>query len=808
MPDFWRDLALGVRTQLKTPAATAAVVVTLAFGIAASTVAFSLLNSFFIRPLPVREPERLVRIYTSYPDGPRYFTVSYPDYVDLRELDDVFEGVLAEEPVPLNLGIAGAYERVWGERVSPGYFSLLGTRPAQGRFFSPEEDGAPGGEPIVVIGHGLWQRRFGGGRKVLGETLLLNARPYQIIGVAREGFQGINLGLFPDVWLPALRESATLSSREARGYFTMGRLKPGVTLEESRAAVALLARRLEQSYPASNQGLRFAVLPESEGRIHPLVRGGILGFSGALLVAGVLVLLLACANVAAIQLVRALSRRKEVALRLALGASRSRVIRQLLTEGACLSFLAGGLGVALAWVVTSVLSAVPLPAARGAPLAFDLGLDVRVVGFSVLVAVSSAVLFGLSPALQASRFDLVALLKEGAAAAGPRSSRLRSALVAVQVGLSMMLLIGSGLFLRSLVNAHRVDLGFDPAGVVVASVDLGPRGYGSAELVRSWRRLTDRVAASPGMESVSLSDKVPFEVNITTIPVAPEGHPVSEASWPIIDFAVVDVGYFQAMRIPLLNGRDFSERDTDRSAPVAIVNDVLARRLWPGRSALGQRLLSREGRAYEVIGVARRSRHLTLGEEPKPYLYLPLGQNQTATLTVVARGKGDPVTLLRELREAVRALDDTAPLYNVTTLSDRMRLAFLPATSGAAVLNVVALVALVLTSVGLYGTLAHAVHRRTYEIGVRRALGARSPSIVWLVVKQEVLLVGLGIAGGGALGLLGSRLVNGLLYGVDATDRFAFGLAPAVLVLVSLLASWVPALRATRIEPAVALRHE
>jgi predicted permease len=807
--DAWKDLAYGVRTQLRTPAATAAVVLTLALGVAASTVAFSLLNSFAIRPLPVREPERLVRLYTSYVDGPRHFTVSYPDFLDMRDLDDVFGAVLAEEPVPMNLGVARTQERVWGERVSPGYFSVLGLRPAHGRFFAPEEEGGPGGEPVVVIGYGLWQRRFGGSRHVLGETLLLNAHVYRIVGVAPQGFQGINLGLFPDLWLPALRESGTAPpGREARGYFAMGRLKPGVTVDQSRVALEVLARQLERSYPATNQGVRFTVLPESAGRIHPLVRGGVLGFSGVLLAVAGLLLLLACANVAAVQLARGLSRRREVALRLALGAARVRIIRQLLTEGACLSFLAGGLGVLLAWVVTSVLSAVPLPTARGAPLVFDVGLDARVLCFSLLLAVSTGVLFGLAPALQASGLDLVAALKDGAAASGPQPSQLRNVLLAVQVGLSTVLLIGGGLFLRSLENAHRVDLGFDPTGLVVASVDLGPRGYGSAELVRSWRRLVERVAGSPGIESASLADRVPFEVNITTTSVGPQGGARPPGGGLTVDFAVVDTAYFRTMRIPLLEGRDFGERDDERSRPVAIVNDVLARRFWPEGGAVGQRLLAREGRLYEIVGIARESKHLTLGEEPRPYLYLPLGQNPASTLTVLAHGKSEPGVLLRELQDAVRALDESVSAYGVTTLSDRTKLAFLPATSGATVLTFVALVALLLTSVGLHGTLAQAVHRRVHEIGVRRALGAPNRSIVWLVVRQHVRLVGLGTAGGAAAGLLGSRLVGRFLYGVEAADPFAFGLGPAALALVSFLASWIPATRATRIEPAVALRHE
>jgi ABC-type antimicrobial peptide transport system permease subunit len=325
--------------------------------------------------------------------------VSYPDHVEMGGLHDVFAGVLAEEPVPVSLGVAGGFERVFAERVSPGYFSLLGIGPAHGRLFSPEEDAALGGEPVVVIGHGFWQRRFGGSRHVLGETLLVNARAYTIIGVAPEGFQGINLGLFPDLWLP--QEGDPLDRREARASFVMGRLKPGVTVEESRAALDLLARRLERSFPESNQGLRFTVLSESEGRLHPLVRGGVLGFSGFFLAVALLVLLLACANVAAVQLARALPRRQEVALRLALGAARGRVVRQLLTEGASLSALAGGLGVALAWATTRLLSAVPLTTARGAPLAFDLGLDARVLGVSLLLAASTGILFGLAPAVLA-----------------------------------------------------------------------------------------------------------------------------------------------------------------------------------------------------------------------------------------------------------------------------------------------------------------------------------------------------------------------------------------------------------------------
>jgi predicted permease len=803
---FWRDVAFGARARGRSKAATAAVVMTLALGIAATTVAFSVLNSFLIRPLPVRDPQRLVRVYTSYAAGPRHFTVSYPDYEDMRGLDRVFEGVLVEEPVPVALAADGSHERVWTERVSPGYFALLGLRPAHGRFFAPEEENASGGEALAVIGHGLWQRRFGGSLRVLGETLVLDGQPFPIIGVAPPGFHGINIGVFPDVWLPAMRTSDGLRSRAARGSFAMARLRSGVGVAEAAAALDVLARRLETAYPESNTGIRFTTLPESEGRVHPLVRGGVLAFSSVLLAVATLVLLLACANAAGVELARALERRKEIAVRLAMGASRGRVVRQLFAEAAALSVLAGATGVALAWVVTRALRAIPLPTARGAPLAFEVGLDGRVLGVSILAAVTTGILCGLTPALEASRCDLVAALHGTAASFARR--RLHRALVTLQVGLSMALLVLGALFARSLHHARGMDLGFDPDGVAVATVDFGHRAGGPAAALSFWRTLVERLAASPAVESASLADRVPFEVNITAMPLRPEGRPVPERGWPTIDFAVVDAGYFRTMRIALLEGREFAAGDDGPARPVAIANEVLARRFWPGRSAVGQRLVPRAGPPYEVVGVVRESRYLTLGEEPKPYVYLPVGQGAAAALTLIARARGDPAALPGRMRETVRAVDDRVPVYDVGTLRDRMRLAFLPATSGAAVVNGLALVALSLTSVGLYGAVALAVARRTREIGIRRALGARAGAIVWLVARREVGTVGLGIAAGAGLGAVGSRLVNRVLYGVSPSDPLAFGVALLVLALVALLGSGIPALRAARIQPALALRRE
>lgn len=805
MHGWWNDLVFAARTQLKTPAVTLAVVLTLAFGIAANNVAFSLVNGFFLRPLPVEEPQQLVRIYTSYASGLQYFTLSYPDYADIRNLSAVFSGVLVEQPVPVSLGVPGSNERVWGQLVAGGYFSLLGVRPAAGRFFTPEEEEARGADPIVVLSYGLWQRRFGGSRSVLGETVILNGRPCKVIGVAADSFHGVTLGLLPELWRPASRDPS--ENRGGRGFFGVGRLQPGVTIDQARAALDLLARQLQQSYPGTNRGIRFAVLSEAEGRVHPMFRGSLLGFSGVLAAVAGLLLLVACANVAGILLVRAASRRKEIGIRLALGATRGRVVRQLLTESACLSLLAGGVGLGLACTVTRVLSAVHLP--TRVPLFIDLGLDARVLGFSLVVTVATGVLFGLAPAFEGSRLDLVTMLKDANVARGLRLARLRRALVAAQVALAMVLLIGGGLFLRSLQSAHRVDVGFEPRGVVTASLDLGLQGYSRADARQFWRRLVERVAALPQAQSVSLASTVPFELNITTMSLAPEGYqPPADGGWPSIDWAIVDSGYFATMRVPLLEGRDFSEHDTDAAPSIVIVNDVLARQFWPGKSAVGRRLTTRAGQGHTVIGVTRRTKYLTLGEAPKPYVYFPLNQSDARAMTVLVRGAGDPTTLLRGVRETVRAMGETVPLYNVTTMSAHVDTALVPATSGAMALSIIGLVALAITSLGLYGTMAQTVSRRTYEIGVRRALGARDGDVVLLVVRQTMLLMLLGLAAGEVLGFVGSGLLSSLLYGVGASDALVFSFAPLVLTLVSVVACWVPASRAIRIDAARALRDE
>jgi putative ABC transport system permease protein len=805
MRSFWNDLTFGVRTQLQTPVATAVVMATLAFGIAANVVAFALIDTFFLRPLSVRQPGRLVRIYSSSPGGMQYFTVSYGDYADMRARTGVFERVVVEEPVPLTLGVAGSYERVWGARVSHDYFAMLGVTPASGRFFTQEEE-APGAAPVAVIGHGLWRRAFGG-RDVIGDTMTVQGQRVTIVGIAGERFHGTTLGLFPDLWLPVIRDPETVLARGGGRFFVLARLQPGKSVAEANAALDLLAHRLERTY-ATNRGVRFPVLPESHGRVHPSARGGFLGVSGVFLVVAILVLVLACTNVAAILLARGLSRRAEIAVRLALGATRGRIVRQLLIESCSVAAVAGITGIALAWMAMDVLSTMPLPTARGAPIAFAIGVDGRILSFSVLVAAVSTILFGLAPALTASRGELVPALKNEAAGAGLRSTQVRDVLIAMQVALSIVLLIAGGLFLRSLQHALRIDPGFDPDDVVVASVDLTPRS-GAGAPAQFWRRLVDHLVVLPHTRAATLADRVPFEINITVMRVAPEGGaPSSDDTWPAINYAIVHEGYFETLRIPLLEGREFSRHDGASAPAVIVVNDVLARRFWPGTTAVGRRLLAADGTSYEVVGVARSLKYLTLGEEPTPYIYRPLAQTGAPTMTLIVRTAADPTSLIRELRPAVRAVDDNVAVYNIETMTDRMRLAYLPATSGAAVLTLMSIVALLLTAVGLYGTVYYAVGRRTHEIGIRRALGAQQAGIVWLVVSRVTLFAVAGLAVGAAAGLISSRALRTLLYDVDPFDHLVIAFAPIVMVSVCTIAASVPAWRAAHIDPAVALRRE
>jgi predicted permease len=814
LDELRRDIAFGLRGWLKMPALTAVLLATLALGIAATSSTFSLVNGFFVRPLAIQDPDRFVRIYTLAANG-QYSTLSYPDFADMRELRGVFDGALAEEPAPFSMGVAGSYERVWGELVSEGYFQLLGVRPAAGRFFAPGEDSTGDGDAVAVLGHGLWTRRFGASRAALNTTLLLSGRAFRIIGVAPASFHGTTLGLVSDLWVPALQERAVRADRlrERRGsraFFGFAKLRPGTTVAQARGAVDALARRLQQEYPDTNTGLRYAVLSEAQGRIFPTVRGTVAGAAGVVAAIALVVLLLACVNVAGVLLVRAASRRAEIGVRLAVGATRGRIVRQLLTEAGILALAAGAAGVALAWQATRAMAAIRVTIARGAPIAVDVGADARVLAFSAVVTMGTAILFGLAPAFDASRADVIASLKDGGRRAGGSRAGMRHLLVAVQVALSMALVAGGGLFLRSLQHARQIDLGFDPDRLVTTSVDISLRGYAAAESNQFWARVVDAVRRLPRTESASLSARLPLDLGITMQRLAPEGYvPPPGRGWPSMEFATIDTSYFRTVGTLLLEGREFTERDTAATPPVVIVNEVVARQFWPETPAVGRYLVNDSGRRFQVVGVAGLSKYFSIGEDPRPYVYFPLRQGAARAMTVVARAAGgDTASYLREIDAAIRRLDPIAPLYDVATMADRVAMSMAPARGGAAALAIVGIVALALTALGLYGVVGQAVAHRTYEIGVRRALGAQDRDVARLVMSRAAGLVLAGIAAGLAAGLASARLLQRLLYEVDPADPVVFGVAPLILIAACAIAAWVPAARALRINAAAALRSE
>ena len=813
------DLVLGARMQRKAPATTAALVLTLALGVAATSLAFTVTNSLFLSPLPVAEPERLVRIYSGVSSmGTNAFTSSYPDFLDVAREREIFSGVVAEQPVPYSFALSGTGERariIWGDLVSAGYFSTLGVRPAVGRFFSGGEDRERGTAPTVVVSHRLWREALGARRDLAGATVVLDGHPVRVVGVVPERFHGTLPGFVPDVWVPAVVGEQLypvadnwLENREARYFFVAGRLRPGVTVARARAALDVLARRLRQEYPRANAGLRFTVMSEAESRVHPMFARQIFGASSIALAVALLVLLTACANAAGVLLVRASARRREIGVRLALGATRGRLVRQLVTEHATLSLGAGLVGLAAAFGGTRVLEAIRIPV--NLPLGMDFPVDGRVLAFGLVLTVVTGILFGVAPAWAAAQADPAAMVKDGDVMEAPRQSRLRSTFVAAQAALSVLLLIGGGLFLRSLQNAQRMDVGFRPEGAVMTSIDLGLQGYSVPRAHDFFRKLSDRVAAVPEVRSSSLASHVPFQLLLIVTWLAPEGFTApADGSWPEAQMSVVDERYFETMRIPLVAGREFDARDAAGAPRVVILNELLARQFWPDGRAVGRRVHDRRGTSYEVVGVARQGKYLTLGEPPKPYVYFPLRQSPlTRAVTIVARGEGDPTALLRRIGEEVHALDPAVPLYDVKTLAGHVGVAQAPARSSAAALGIISLVALALTALGLYGTVGQVVARRTYEIGIRRALGARDGDVARLVVRDAARLVLIGTACGAVLAVGAGRVLRGLLYGVAAFDPVAVGLAVLVLMAVCVAAAWVPTWRAIRVEATTALRYQ
>lgn len=812
METLVQDIRFGLRQLLKHPGFTALAIISLALGIGANTAIFSLVNTVLLRPLPVEEPAELVELFGTLHKGATITLQSYPNYKDYRDRNQVLAGVAAYRISVMSLSDRGNNERVWGYLVSGNYFDLLGVKLALGRGFLAEEDGAPDAHPVAVLSYGCWQRRFAADPSVIGRTVSLNGRVFTVVGVAPRTFTGTEVAYAPELWVPIAMAktiepgSTWLDGRSSDNLFVIGRLKRGITVAQAQSALAADTLQLGREYPKENEGRGIRLL--APGLFIPDIRNAVITFAGVLTAVVALVLLLACVNLANLQLVRATARRKEIAIRLAVGASRARLIRQLLTEGVLLSVAGGAVGLLLAVWINRIVSSLKLP--MDIALVFDLRTDWRVLAFSLVASVFTGVLFSLLPALQSSKPALVPTLKDDASIGGFRRSRLRNSLVVVQVALSLILLVCAGLIVRSLQAAQKMRPGFNPENAVALSLDVGLQGYDEAKGRAFQQQVLERAKTLPGVQSVALTDVVPLSLNYNSTTVYAEGQPpASVSNLPLAVPTWVTPGYFETMGIPL-RGRDFTPQEKEKDSRVAIVNETFARRMFPGQEAIGRRFNSTgpEQPLFEIIGVVPDGKYNTLGEEQKMAVFRSLLRDYNSTVTIVARTSGDPRAVLGELRRTVQNLDPTLPIYDAKTLTEHMKIPLFPARMAASVLGSFGLLALILAAIGIYGVMSYVVAGRTREIGVRMALGAQLYQISRLILRQGMSLALIGLTLGVATALGAARLLTSLLYGVSPSDLLTFGGVSLLLAAVALLACYLPARRAARVNPMVALRNE
>ena len=833
METLIQDIRFGIRSLLKHRAFTAIAAMTLALGVGVNSTIFSAVNATLMRSLSVPHPENLVYVFNGNPGS----IFSYPDYTEMRDQNHVFDGLIAWGGITASLNSNDQSDLVSGAVVTGNYFQVLGVGAEKGRVITPEDDLTPGAHPVVVVSHGLWQRRFGGEQNIVGRQMLLNGHNFTIIGVAPPEFGGAQLGVVRDLYVPMMMQAIVrpprggysgemdpdlLKKRGNRWLYSVGRLKPGVTIGQAQAELMLIAKQQETAYPETNRNRGVKVFAFSQSDDPEQL--GQFGSVAVLLMSVVgLVLLIACANVANLLLARGSARGKEIAIRLAIGATRWRIVRQLLTESVLLGTLGGILGLLLAWWAASWLRAMP-PPAGALPLAPQFSIDLRVLLFTLALALLAGIVFGLAPALRISRPAIIPALKDESWTATDQRARfnLRNLLVVTQIGLSVVLLIAAGLFLRSLRHAQAITPGFDAEKVVTAPLNINLLRYTKAQGREFYRQAVERVEAIPGVQSASVARLVALGGGSSGRSLAIEGRAGSDNQFRSegagssgsdsnsVSVNVVGPKYFQTMGISLLRGRDFDLQDMEDKPGVVIVNDSFARRHFPGQEVIGRRI-SFNGTAgpwKEIVGVVHDSKYVTLGEPPTPFVYLPLQQNHETGMTLHVRAAGNPTSIVAAVRSEVQALEKNLPVNNPTLMSEWIVNSLYAARMGAILVGVFATLALVLASIGLYGVMSFAVSQRTRELGIRVALGAQAADVFRLVLWQGTGLVVCGVALGMGAAWIVTRFLTSFLYGISATDRITFAIIPAVLACVAGIACYIPARRATKVDPLVALRYE
>jgi len=806
-----RDIKHALRTIRRGWVTSLVIIVSIGLGIGLNVTVFSLLDAILLRPVAgVSSPKKLFDIYTSYSGGMTFGAVSYPDYADWQSRNSVFDGMLAQDVLPVSLNHGNGNAVLTGALVSENYFGVLGVNAARGHVFTSQEAPISGSTPIAVISYGLWKRNFAQDTNAIGQTVRVNSRSLTIVGVAPPEFVGANLGIPVDMWIPMNMQPVfvphgdLLRARGDRWLEVIGRLRPGVTHSQAQERMNALSAQLGQEFPDTDSHAHTTIVPLGEGP--DTVQSSLSMVVTILMGCAALVLCIACFNVANLLLARASSRWGEMGLRIALGADRRVPISLLLTEGVLLCFMGGVLGVGLAYACTAVMSAFNPPTSVAVHL--DLAPDRTVLLVAWLISLLCGLVVGIVPAIQAIRTDPVWVLKGVAFSVPRKTSWFRSGLVIAQVTVSVLLLVSAGLLIKSAARAQHADLGFNSGGLSIASIDVGFAGYDEAKGERAYEDVLQRVSTVPGVVSASLAQVAPLEFG-TTQQMGIFVDPQQERDLSM-DFNIVDAGYFRTLGIPFLQGRDFTASDREHSLGVVIVNEAFAQQFWKGQIAVGKeiRLSGPERTPLQVIGVVKNSKYYSVREAPMPFMFLPFLQNYQSGMVLQVRTKGDPATLLAAVREQVGLVDATIPVFRARTMSDQISTSLLDLRLGALLLGAFGGLALILAIVGLYAVVAYSVSKQTREIGVRIAMGAGRSDIVAMVLKRGARLALVGIVLGVGLSLPFGTLLASLLYGINTTDPVIMLSVGLLMGAIALIASFIPAWKAMRLNPVAALRYE
>ncbi len=808
------DLRLSVRSLRKSPGFAAVAVLTFALGIGLNSVIFSMINPFVIRPLPVPAAAQLVVVGQQDEQLSFPVEVDYQDYLALRDGDDAFASLTAHITYAADLSGDGPAERIWVQETSANLFETLGLRAAIGRTFVTGDDAAPQSRPLLVLTDAFWRRRFAADPAVIGRTLRFNGSPVTIAGVLPPGFIGLRSGMRMDAFVPLNQVAPgwgrAISERGAASVEVLGRLRDGHSLAQAKQQAAVIGQRLGATFPQTNRGRSFVLVPETRARPALAVAATTQRAAGIFLGLVGMVLLIACVNVANLMLAKATTRQRDLALRAALGAGRLRLVRQALAESLLLAALGGGGAILLASWAASALGR--LHVAIDAPLAFAVPIDWRVFAFTLAATLGAGLIAALLPALQVARTSPAEAMRHGQRSVlSGAGGRTRAFLVSAQVATSVVVLISALLVQRSVRGAARLDLGFQPDHVLLLSVDPSNRGYSFAQSTQFFNELLRKARATPGVQAAAVGRNIPFGYSNSNANVYADGAPVTPESRRLIFYSTVSGSFFQTLRLPLREGRDFSAGDDSTAARVAIVNQRMATLLWPGNSALGRRFrASVSGPLYEVVGVAGDWKYNWLKETAQPFFFLPAAQNGLGYAILYVRTTGDPLALAPALRAIISGLDPGLPVFDVRSMEQHLRdgraLGLL--RLGGLFAALFGSLALAIASIGVYGVVSFATSRRTREIALRMALGAAAGDIRQLVVRQTLLMCGAGIGAGGLLTLLFARLLSTLLFGVGPADPLSYGSVCALLLAIALLASWLPARRAQRVQPVTALQEE